>query len=551
MNRPLTLTFFALAGMILATSAGSAQERLTSAGTTSPNLRYYYPLPKAEKPQRVEADICVYGGTSGGIAAAIQARRMGKTVALVEFGKYLGGLTTGGLGATDIGNKGAIGGISREFYRRIGQHYGQEEGWTFEPSAATKVYNAMLAEARVPVYREQRLASVKKNGNRIEEIRMENGNVFRAKVFIDSTYEGDLLAKAGVSYHVGREANAKYHETLNGVQYGHPHHNFKVPVDPFVVEGDPKSGLLPGISSEPPGEHGQGDHRVQAYNFRMCLTRAEDRLPFPRPKGYDPQRYTLLARYIQAGVWDALRLTKMMPNGKTDTNNFGGFSTDNIGMNYGWPDGDYQTREKIFQEHVTYQQGLMWFLCNDERVPQKIRDEVRAWGLPRDEFTETGGWPHQLYVREARRMISDYVMTEHHCRGKEVAPDAVGLAAYTMDSHNCQRIARIENGRWTARNEGDVEIGGFPPYPISYQSIVPKEKECANLLVPVCLSSSHIAYGSIRMEPVFMVLGQSAATAASMAIDGKTAVQDVHLSRLQGRLIQDGQILVWPPPATR
>lgn len=493
-----------------------------------------------------EADLCVYGGTSAGIAAAIQMRRLGKTAVLVATGKHLGGMTTGGLGATDIGNKAAIGGIAREWYQRLGEHYGKEEMWTFEPSVATKTFDAMLRAADVPVVHEQRLRTVKKENNRITEIAMENGSVFRAKMFVDATYEGDLLAKAGVSYTVGREPNEHYGETLNGVHFGHPNHNFKVPVDPFVKEGDPKSGLLPGIAPDAPGAQGQGDHRVQAYNFRLCLTKADDRLPFPKPDGYDPERYTLFARYLNAGVWDALNLTVWMPNGKTDTNNFGAFSSDNIGANYDWPDGDWPARARIYQDHVTYQQGLMWFLGHDARVPSSVRDEANGWGLPGDEFVDNNGWPHELYVREGRRMVSDTVMTEHHCRGKTVVEDAIGLAAYQMDSHNCQRIARLENGVWTARNEGNVEVKPSGPYPIAYGALVPKSGECTNLLVAVCLSASHIAYGSIRMEPVFMVLGQSAATAAGLAIDADTSVQNVDVFKLQAKLKEDGQILAIP-----
>jgi hypothetical protein len=367
----------------------------------------------------------------------------------------------------------------------------------------------------------------------------------RGRIFIDATYEGDLMAKAGVSYHVGREANATYDETLNGVQLGSKKHQFLVPVDPYVKPGDPASGLLPGLHAGGPGEHGQGDHRVQAYNFRMCLTNApENRLPFPKPAGYDPLRYELLLRYIQGGVWDAFGSNLPMPNRKTDTNNNGGFSTDNIGMNYDYPDADYATRERIFQEHVTYQQGMMWFLVNDPRVPEKIRQQMSQWGLCKDEFREAGGWSHQLYVREARRMISDYVMTQHNCQGRVVADDAVGLAAYGMDSHNTQRY--VKDGQ--AINEGDVQVHGFSPYPIAYRSIVPKESECRNLLVPVCLSSSHIAYGSIRMEPVFMVLGQSAATAAIHALEQNVSVQRVDIQKLQARLLEDKQVLAWTGP---
>ncbi|HUY89584.1 MAG TPA: FAD-dependent oxidoreductase [Pirellulales bacterium] len=493
-------------------------------------------------------DVVVYGGTSGGVAAAVQAARMGKRVVLIEPGKHLGGLTSGGLGATDIGNKGAIGGVSREFYRRIGRHYGKDEGWTFEPRVAEAIMDEFVREAQVALVRNERLeldGSVTKQGPRIVSIRMESGREFSGRIFIDATYEGDLMAKAGVSYHVGREANSVYDETLDGVQLGSKKHQFNAPVDPYIVPGDPNSGLLPGIHAGSPGVYGQGDRRVQAYNFRMCLTDdPANQLPFPKPAGYDPLRYELLRRYIDAGVFDALGSNLPMPNRKTDTNNNGAFSTDNIGMNYDYPDGDYATREKIFQEHVAYQQGMMWFLANDPRLPQKVRDHVNRWGLCKDEFVETGGWPHQLYVREARRMISDYVMTQHDCQGRKIAADSIGLAAYGMDSHNTQRY--VKDGQ--AINEGDVQVHGFTPYPVAYRSITPKAAECDNLLVPVCLAASHIAYGSIRMEPVFMVLGQSAATAACQAIDADVAVQKIDIEKLQARLLADRQVLAWTGP---
>jgi len=517
-------------------------------------------------------DVVIYGGTSGGVVAAVQAVRMGKSVVLIEPGRHLGGLTSGGLGATDIGNKAAIGGLSREFYRRIHKHYAKDDAWqfqtrdeyqkrnsrfnpaddamwTFEPRVAERIFREMLEEVGVPVVFGERLdlaAGVKKQGNRIASIVMESGRSFSGKVFIDATYEGDLMAKAGVGYHVGREANSTYDETLNGVQLGSKYHQFQVKVDPYVTPGDPKSGVLPGIHDGLPGEHGQGDRRVQAYNFRMCLTDApENRVPFPKPPGYDALRYELALRTIAAGQWDGLGAPTAMPNRKTDTNNKGAFSSDNIGMNYDFPDGDYATREKIWAEHVQYQQGWCWFLGNDPRVPQKIRDEVNRWGLSKDEFVDTNHWPHQLYVREARRMISDYVMTEHNCRGARKVDDPVGLAAYTMDSHNTQRY--VKDGY--ASNEGDVQVGGFPPYGISYKSLVPKQAECGNLFVPVCLAASHMAYGSIRMEPVFMVLGQSTATAAAMAIDSACDVQDVDYAKLRERLLAEDQVLEWTGPA--
>lgn len=517
--------------------------------------------------QQRDYDIVVYGGTAGGVAAAVQGRRMGKSVVLIEPGRHIGGLTSGALGATDIGNKGAIGGISREFYRRLGEHYandaawkfqkrdaakssrqatGEIEMWTFEPHVAEDILRSMLKEARVDVLFEKRLdlaRGVRKSGTRITSIVTEDGAILTGRMFVDATYEGDLLAKAGVAYTVGREANSQYGETLNGVQTAQAtKHQFKQPVDPYVKPGDPASGLLPGIHPGDPGRDGEGDKRVQAYNFRMCLTDApENRLPFPKPAGYDPLRYELMLRYLQAGVFDAIGSNLPMPNRKTDCNNNGAFSTDNIGMNYEYPEGDYATRQRIFDEHVVYQQGLMWFLANDPRVPAKVRDEVNRWGLCRDEFRETGGWSHQMYVREARRMVGSYVMTQHNCQGRAVAADPVGLAAYTMDSHNVQRY--VKDGH--AINEGDVQVGGFPPYPISFGSLVPREVECGNLLVPVCLSATHIAYGSIRMEPVFMVLGQSAATAAALAIDDSVPVQRVPYPKLRERLLADKQILTW------
>jgi hypothetical protein len=392
----------------------------------------------------------------------------------------------------------------------------------------------------VPVYYEQRLASVSKEGNEIREIVMDDGRRFRAKIFIDAGYDGDLLAAAGVSYHVGRESNATYGEIYNGVHFHSPHHNFMQFVDPYRIAGDPMSGLLAGISDQPLGTPGSRDRSVQAYNFRLCLTKRDDiKVSFPQPTGYDPERYTLLARYLATGIWDVLYLTTQMPNGKTDTNNFGGFSTDNIGCNHAWPEGDYATREAIFQDHLNYTQGLLWFLSHDDRVPQAVRDEMREWGLPNDEFVATENWPHELYIRESRRMVSDYVMTEADCLGGRRAADSIAMAAYTMDSHNCRRV--VLNGR--AFNEGNVEIGGFPPYPISYRSIIPKEQECGNLLVPFCLSASHIAFGSIRMEPVFMALAQSAAVAAHLAIKGSLPVQHVPYDELRSILLAEGQVL--------
>jgi hypothetical protein len=515
-------------------------------------------------------DVVVYGGTASGVIAAIQARKMGKSVVLIEPTDHLGGLTTSGLGATDIGNKGAIGGLAREFYRRIKAHYdrpeswrqeksedyrsgrdteraGEDAIWTFEPHVAEKILDDWTREAGVIVWKNERLAptkSVTKTGASISQLRLELGKSVAGRYFIDASYEGDLLSAAGASFHVGREANAVYGETINGVQVKNAvEHQFARGVDPYLKKGDKSSGLLPGIHGGGPGVDGEGDHRVQAYNFRMCLTDAPDnRMPIEKPADYDELRYELLFRNFEAGEsrtpWNPI----LMPNRKTDINNNYGFSTDFIGESYDYPNGDYATREKIVAKHVAYQKGLIWTLANHPRVPEKIRKEVSRWGLCKDEFQETGGWPRQIYVREARRLIGEVVMTQHHCQGGKVAEDSVGLAAYTMDSHNVQRYV---NEKGEVRNEGDVQVGGFSPYPISYRSLLPKRAECDNLLVPVCLSASHIAYGSIRMEPVFMLLGQSSATAACLAIDEKTALHDLAYEKLRAKLLADHQALDW------
>ncbi|MBU4200664.1 MAG: FAD-dependent oxidoreductase [Verrucomicrobia bacterium] len=527
-------------------------------------------------------DVVVYGGTSAGVVAAVQTARTGKRVVLIESGRHLGGLSSGGLGATDIGNKQAIGGMAREFYHRIFRYYqkpdawkygtreeylaagarrwdAEQAWWMFEPHAAERVFNDMLREAKVPVVYGERLDlmnGVRKQGLRIAAIVMESGRVFGASMFIDATYEGDLMAKAGVSYTVGRESNVCCGETLNGVQPHREHeryachHQFLKPVDPYIRSGDPAGGLLPGIHDGGPGREGEGDRRIQAYCFRTCLTDQTDNMvPVMKPKNYNPLRYELLLRYFEAGFDQlpvdaiAARMSAGLPNRKTDNNNIHAVSVDNTGLNHDYPDGDYVLREEIIRDHVCYQQGLYWTLANHPRVPDKIRSDMRRWGLAKDEFTDTDNWPHQLYVREARRMVADYVMTETDCLGRCTVPDSIGLGAYGMDSHNTQRYVD-ETGH--VRNEGNVQTEGnfeFVPYPISYRSIVPKATQCSNLLVPVCLSASHIAYGSIRMEPVFMVLGQSAALAAVEAIDDGCEVQAIAYARLRARLLRERQVL--------
>ena len=509
------------------------------------------PLPAAE---RFESDVCIYGGTSAGVIAAVQAAKMGRTAVVVEPGRHLGGLSSGGLGWTDIGNKAAIGGLSRAFYRRMGKHYGKAEAWTFEPGVAEREFNAWLAEAKVPAFYQQRLAAAKMDGARLVEITTQRGAVFRAKMFIDATYEGDLMARAGVSYFIGREANATYGETLDGIRAETPQHQFLVPVDPYVKPGNPGGGLLPFVQEVSFGNPGTGDKSVQAYNFRLCLTKnPANQRPIAPPPGYDPKQYELLGRYFDALAAAGKKVTlrnflkiDMVTPEKADINNNGGFSTDDIGMSRDYPDADYAARDRIAAEHLDYIKGLLTYLARSPRVPEGIRAEMQQWGLCRDEFPDTGGWPHQMYVREARRMLSDYVMSEKNCRRVEVVPDSVGLAAYNMDSHNCRRLVR--HGR--VENEGDVQVAPMSPYPISYRALVPKAAQCANLFVPVCLAASHIAYGSIRMEPVFMILGQSAATAAALAIGDGVTVQALDYPKLRRRLLADGQILEWPAPPT-
>jgi len=509
-------------------------------------------------------DVVIYGGTSAAISAAVQARRMEKTVVVVCPEKHLGGLTAGGLGWTDSGRKEAVGGIAREFYRRVKKHYDKPEAWVhqkpaeysryrvdddamwvFEPHVAEQTFEQLVAEYEIPVIRDEwlnRKDGVTKSGARIVSITMLSGSTYRGRTFIDATYEGDLMASAGVSFHVGREGNDVYGETLNGVQTRNAvSHQFTEPVDPYIEPGDPDSGLLPRIHGGSPGQEGKGDDRVQAYNYRMCLTKvAENRVRFPKPANYDPMQYELLARYLDKG-WRAIFVKfDPAPNAKTDTNNHGAFSTDNIGANYDYPEATYERRREILKEHEDYQKGLMWFLAYDPRAPEDVRQKMSQWGLAKDEFTDNGNWPHQIYVREARRMVSDFVMTEPHLRRQKPTPRPIGMGSYNMDSHNVQRYV---DSSGHARNEGDIQVNPGGPYQISYDAIVPKPTECTNLLVPICLSSSHIAYGSIRMEPVFMILGQSAATAASMAIDDAIAVQEVNYPKLRARLLADGQVL--------
>jgi FAD dependent oxidoreductase/Calx-beta domain len=498
----------------------------------------------------VDSDVCIYGGTSGGVIAAVQSARMGKSVTLALFNNHVGGMTSGGLGATDTGNAGAIQGMSREFYNRIAQYYAvTAPKFTFEPKVAEQIFGTMLSEAGVVPRFNQRLAAVTKSGQRITEILMDDGTIYRARMFIDATYEGDLTAMAGVTFTIGRESVAIYSESLNGIRATTPSHQFNVNVDPYVVPGDSSSGLLPFIQSGNGGTPGDGDARLQAYNYRMCLTNnAANRLPIPAPPGYSESQYELFGRLVDAMLAAGQTPTlgtfmniSSMPNQKTDINNNGAFSTDFIGMNYNYPSATYAERGAIEQQHRNYIQGFFYYLGNSTRVPSSVRTQMLNYGFCADEFQDTGGFSHQLYVREARRMMSDYVMLQQNCQGTRVAPDSIGLGSYTMDSHNCQRI--VQGG--VVKNEGDVQSGTPAPYGISYRSIIPRVGECENLFVPFALSASHIAFGSIRMEPVFMILSQSAAAAAAFAIDDDVPVQQVDYTKLKAQLAADKQLVAW------
>ncbi len=533
-----------------------------------------------------ETDICVFGGTSGGVAAAVQASRMGKKVILAEPGKHLGGMTSGGLSAVDIGDPRSVGGIAREYFTRLVGMYGKKLEWdrpfkstggpatggayAIEPHTAEKVFDDMAREAGVQVKLGARLASVTKDGVRITAITFENGDVIRARMFIDTTYEGDLMAKAGVSFTVMREGNAKYGESMNGIQYSErfkprsgfaqpgPNGRLKdglgvwdrdFPLDPYVIAGRPESGTLPFVERDDVGRPGDPAPGVQAYCYRLCLTTATDRIPITPPQDYDPKRYELVARFIEACLqngddMDLRWFSKHdpLPNDKWDFNTatFGG----NLpGASHAWPNASYAEREKIAKAHENYHRGLLHFLATDERVPQKVRDDIKRFGLPKDEFIDSGGWPHQLYIREARRMVSDFMMTEHHTFGQEIAAKSIGLGSYGTDVHEVRRI--VKDGVVTREGKLSGSRGGFGPYQIGYDAIVPKRSECENLLVTFTLSASHTAFASIRMEPVFMITSQSAATAACMAMDDSVPVQAVEYEKVRSRLVKDEQVVEW------
>ena len=498
-------------------------------------------------------DVVVYGGTAGGILTAVSAARMGLKSALLEPGRHIGGMVASGLSHTDVGRREVIGGYSLEFYWRAGTYYGlpqylQDIAWYVEPKVAGSIFQAMLQVAGVTVLTGRRLREkdgVRMEGGRVASIRMENGDQFTARVFADATYEGDLMAASGVTYTWGRESQDQYGESLAGVRGETPKHQFLVDISPYGADGK----LLPEISAAPAGPPGSADRKVQAYNFRMIFSEEPaNQVPYPKPEHYDPARYELMRRLMarQPGLrmGDVLSIGPI-PHRKADINNNGPFSTDYIGRSWDFPEGNYARREQIFRDHEEYTKGLLWFLAHDSGVPPALKAEINQWGLAKDEFTDHGNFPWQLYIREARRMVGEYVMTQKDIQTDLSKPDAIGMGSYNSDSHNVERVV---NAAGFVRNEGDMQVP-VKPYQIPYRILVPKRGQAANLLVPVCFSASHVAYSTLRMEPQYMILGRAAGVAAALAIRAGTSVQDVDTRELTRILVSQGAILEYTPSA--
>lgn len=520
-----------------------------------------------------KADVVIYGGTPAAVTAAIQVVRSGKTVIIVSPDRHLGGMSSSGLGYTDTGNKSVIGGIAREFYQRVYNYYQEPETWKwekkeeygnvgqgtpafdgnlktmwiFEPHIAEKVFEDFVREYKIKVFRNEwlnRATGVRKENGQIISITSLSGDTYEGKIFVDATYEGDLMAASGVHYVIGRESNETYHETWNGIQAGvfHHKHNFDDrKISPYKIENDPSSGVLTGISTDNPGRNGEGDKKLQAYCFRMCLTKNEmNRVPFQRPERYDSSDYELLIRVYRSGWRETFEKFDPIPNLKTDVNNHGPFSFDNIGMNYDYPEATYEQRQEIVRQHENYQKGLLYFIATDHRIPVEVQAEMKQWGLAKDEFADNGNWPYQIYIREARRMVGSFVMTENEIMGRNPVEQSIGMGSYTMDSHNIQRYITPEG---YVQNEGDIGVEPEKPYQIALGCILPKKEQCSNLIVPVAVSSSHIAFGSIRMEPVFMILGQSAGILAALALEKEKSIYEISYPEVEGKLVENGQVL--------
>ena len=501
-------------------------------------------------------DLAVYGGTAGGAITAVSGARMGLKTVLLEPRRHIGGMVSGGLSRTDVGKREVIGGYSLEFYWRAGNAYDmaqylQEIAWLVEPKVAENIFRKMLADAGVTVLFNQRLRQkdgVRKSDGRIQAITMENGAQYTARMFADCTYEGDLMAQAGVTYTWGRESSAQYGESLAGVRGETPKHQFLVDLSPKGADGK----LLPEISATPAGEPGSADRMVQAYNFRMILSRdPANQVAYPKPAHYDPARFELFARLLDAMRKKQGRPSRLgevlsvipVPNQKADINNNGAFSTDYIGKSWDYPNASYTRREQIWRDHEEYTKELFWFLAHDSRVPPSLQKEANEWGLAKDEFLDTDHWPNQLYIREARRMVGEYVMSQKDIQTELNKPDSIGMGSYNSDSHNVQRVVNKDG---SVRNEGDMQVA-VEPYQIPYRVLVPRKNEVRNLLVPVCFSATHVAYSTLRMEPQYMILGQAAGVAAAMAIRGSLAVQDIDTAALARTLVEHGAILEYTP----
>ncbi|MEY4271591.1 MAG: hypothetical protein RL250_457 [Verrucomicrobiota bacterium] len=553
--------------LLLAFGAFLGAKDLPRPTTPNPGLKYYYPVPKIAEPKTYDFDVVIYGASPAAVSAACQAKKMGRSVGVFVFRRHVGGMSSSGLSDVDYGKKEAIGGMAKtvflDFFKKQVQ----------SPAEVETLFLTMLADLDIPVFFEHRLDRVERDGVRIARLIFENGNAVRGKVFLDTTYEGDLLARAGVSHVAGREANADFGEKLNGIQIGASSspHNFQWKVDPYVVPGDPKSGVIEGVDGSPYAaeEHGKADKRYQPFCFRVFATK-KDPQPWPKPEGYRPGRYELLKRYINSAPdskwWNLIYSRGPLKLNEGDCNSAGPVSLDLVDGSRNWVEASYAERERIFQDHVNYQQGYLWFLANDPSIPAELRGRVSQFGLPKGEFPETAGWPHELYVREGRRLRGDYVLTEHDCLGKTVIEDSVGLGSFIMDSHVVRRIIykTAKEGRITHLRtskpeeiteaqrdwqghlvgvEGQFDYAVPKPYRISYRCLRPSKSDCVNLLVPTVISSTHPAFGSMRMEPVFMILGQSAGAAAVLAIDENLAVQDVDYVKLRAILLKAGQLL--------
>lgn len=504
-------------------------------------------------------DLVIYGDSSGAAVAAISAKRDGRSVIWLNPTSFPGGMSASGLGATDfLGKRDTFGGIASEFYDNIAAAYGEKYVRSFEPKIGLQVFKKMIADAGVEVVYNERLdrtpdKGVKMNGKKIDSVTMLSGKTYHAKMFIDASYVGDLLAAAGVSYTVGREPESQYNEDMAGVRRGdtkpRAHYtqkdkdHFIKEVDPYIVPGKPESGLLPKIHKIENLTNGQGDKKIQAYNYRVCLTSdPELHIPIEKPDGYNELDHELLLRNFEAGDLRMPALIEPLSGtgSKVDWNNMHAVGSDLAGGNWEYPEASYEKRIEIEKAHETYIRGFIWTLSNNPRVPEAIRREASKYGLAKDEFTDNGGWPWMIYIREARRMVSDYVMTQHDCEGKRSAPDPIALGSFGMDSHCVQHFV-TESGH--AQNDGVIWRVPPKPYGISYRSIIPKKGECENLFSPICFSASHVAHGSMRMEPVFMALSESAAIAAGLAIDNKSGVQDVDYASLEKELLESKQIL--------